>query len=268
MDIQGHRGCRGLLPENTIPAFLKAIELGVNTLECDVVVSKDEKVILSHEPFFSHHIATGPNGEVITKENEINHNVYALTYDEIKSYDVGLKHYPRFDKQEKIAIHKPSLEDVVRAVDEVDDKMLFNIEIKRRPEWDKTHHPVYTQFADIVINRIKDLGILDRTTVQCFDIPTLQYIRKTYADVPLVYLIDNLFSPSENIERLGFIPEIYSPNFLLVNPTTIDYCKANKMRLIPWTVNELVIMERLIELKVDGIITDYPDILIDLVRKS
>ena len=99
-DYQGHRGCRGLMPENTIPAFLKAIELHVTTLEIDVVITKDKQVIISHEPFFNHEITTKPDGSFIDEKDEQTYNIYKMTFAETKRYDVGLKPHPRFSQQQ------------------------------------------------------------------------------------------------------------------------------------------------------------------------
>src|SRR6187551_2069349 len=95
-DKQGHRGCRGLMPENTIPAMLKAIDLGVTTLEMDVVFTKDKVAILSHEPFFNHDITTTPGGQFITQKEERTFNIFQLNLAETQKYDVGLKPNPRF----------------------------------------------------------------------------------------------------------------------------------------------------------------------------
>src|SRR4028118_203743 len=81
-DLQGHRGCRGLMPENTIPAFLKALDLGVTTLELDVVISKDQQVVVSHEPFFSSEICKDPEGKAITKDQEKSRNIYQYTWEQ------------------------------------------------------------------------------------------------------------------------------------------------------------------------------------------
>ncbi len=267
LDIQGHRGCRGLLPENTIPAFEHAIELGVNTLEFDVVISKDHQVIVSHEPFMSHEIATSPDGQEITKENQLEHNIYALDYEGIKTYDVGTKYVERFPDQKKIKVHKPSLKDVVHRAEFLAPEILYNIEIKRKKEWDLTHHPSYQTFADLVIKELEELGVMDRTTVQCFDVETLQYIHAEYPHVRLVYLIMNEDAPESNIEKLGFTPFVYSPYYLLVNKQLVDYCKVLDMQLIPWTVNEEVDMKKLIDIGVTGIITDYPDRLIKVAKE-
>ena len=108
-DKQGHRGCRGLMPENTIPAMLHALQLGVNTLEMDIVFTKDKVAILSHEPFFNHEITTTPAGQFIEETAEKNYNIFNMSFAETQQYDVGLKPHPRFAQQQKIAAHKPSL---------------------------------------------------------------------------------------------------------------------------------------------------------------
>ena len=264
IDIQGHRGARGLYPENTIAGFIHAIKLGVNTLELDVVVSKDLKVIVSHEPYMNHEICKSPESADILKKNETNHNLFELTYEEIKAYDCGSKYYPRFKKQKKISCHKPSLKDMVGEVEKLSSNHSYNIEIKRRPEWDHIYHPEYRKFADLLITELEDLGITERTTVQCFDVATLQYLHSKYPHVKLVYLIANRNSFAENIENLGFTPFIYSPHYKLVDKKLVKECLTANVKLIPWTVNKKKKMRKLIKLGVDGIITDYPNKLIEL----
>ncbi|NNE27011.1 MAG: glycerophosphodiester phosphodiesterase [Saprospiraceae bacterium] len=273
LDIQGHRGCRGLYPENSIPAFLHAIELGVHTLEFDVVISKDKKVIVSHEPFMSHEICTTPDGSKIEINEESKHNLYQLSYDEIKSYDCGSLYFEKFPDQEKLKTYKPSLKDVVDAVNNKLNSVgistiNYNIEIKRKAKWDNTFHPEYHEFADLVIAEIEALGIMDKTTVQCFDVPTLQYIHETYPNVRLVYLIYNQNGIENNLELLGFNPAVYSPYHGLIKAGTAEYCKERQIQLIPWTVNEVEDMQKMIDRGVDGIITDYPDRLIELTQST
>jgi glycerophosphoryl diester phosphodiesterase len=272
LDIQGHRGCRGLYPENSIPAFLHAIDLGVTTLECDAVISKDHKVILSHEPFMSHEICVTPAGDSIIPATEHSHNIYALNYEQIKDYDCGSAFVTRFPNQKKLPTHKPSLEDVVKHVNQALsenglDFIYYNLEIKRKKEWDFTHHPDYQTFADIVIEQVNKLGIMPYTTIQCFDIETLQYIHKKYPRVKLVYLIENDYTPEANMDVLGFIPEVYSPYYKLVDTHLVDFCASKKMKLIPWTVNDAEDIKHMINLEVDGIISDYPDRLINIYRE-
>jgi len=267
LDIQGHRGARGLMPENTIPAFRKALEIGVHTLEIDVVISADSIVIVSHEPFMSHEICKTPNGTDIKKKDEQGHNLFALSYQQIKAYDCGSKYVKRFPDQEKMKVHKPSLEDMVKEVESLSQTHGYNIEIKRKPEWDDSFHPDYKRFADLVIADIERLGIMDRTTVQCFDTETLKYIHDTYPHVSLVYLIMDRKPFERHIDELGFNPAVYSPYYKLVDKTLVDQCRQASINLIPWTVNDSADMRELIELRVDGIITDYPDRLVNVVSR-
>ena len=115
-DKQGHRGCRGLMPENTIPAMLHALDLNVTTLELDVVITKDKQVVVSHEPFFNHDISTKPNGKAVNVIEEKGLNIFQMTYEQVKTYDVGLKPHPRFPQQKKIAAVKPLLRDLFDSV--------------------------------------------------------------------------------------------------------------------------------------------------------
>lgn len=105
IDIQGHRGCRGLLPENSMPAFIRAIELGVHTLELDLAISKDKKVVVSHEPFMSRKICLYASGNEILQSMDMKYNLYEMTYDEIKQFDCGLKFHPDYPNQAKISVH-------------------------------------------------------------------------------------------------------------------------------------------------------------------
>ena len=116
-DIQGHRGCRGLLPENSIVAMKKAVDLGVTTLELDVVISADHQVLLSHEPFLSHEICLDSNGNEIYENNEKSYNLYKMNYDEIRKCDCGSKIHPRFLSQEKVKTYKPLLSEMIDSVE-------------------------------------------------------------------------------------------------------------------------------------------------------
>ena len=145
-DLEGHRGCRGLMPENTIPAMLTAIDLNVNTLEMDVVITADQEVVVSHEPFFNHEITTLPAGDTIKAENEWQYNIFHMTYDSVKLYDVGVKPHPRFPSQRKMKVVKPLLEDIIDAVEDYliktnHPEVFYNIEIKSLDSGDHVYHP-------------------------------------------------------------------------------------------------------------------------------
>lgn len=263
-DFQGHRGCRGLLPENTIPAFLHALDLGVSTLEMDVVITSDSQVLLSHEPWFSAEICLDPQGNTIQADEEKSHLIYQMTYEEIKAYDCGAIGNPRFPDQQAMSVSKPLLSEVIAqaeqyARDTGRDLPFYNIETKCSPEGDGQYHPTPDVFAQLLVDEVIKAGVASRTTIQSFDPRTLQYLHGKYPELRLALLIENGFSPDENLKNLRFTPHIYSPYYILVNADLVDFCKSKEMALIPWTVNDTKTMEALIELGVDGLISDFPD---------
>ena len=267
-DVQGHRGCRGLLPENTIPAFIKAIDLGVTTLEMDVVFTKDLQAIVSHEPFFNHEITTKPNGTFVTEAEEKSLNIYTMNYDEVAKYDVGMKPHPRFTAQEKIKASKPLLSAVIDSAEAYTKKnnlpaIHYNIETKTKAKTDEIFHPKPDVFVKLLVQVLQEKNILDRVTIQSFDIRTLQYLHQQYPTIQTAYLFEppSLESLESRLNKLGFMPTIYSPAYELVNEKMIAECHSKNIKLIPWTVNEITKMEHLISLGVDGLITDYPNLL-------
>ncbi len=264
LDIQGHRGCRGLMPENTIPAFLKALDVGVNTLELDVVISQDKKVVVSHEPYFSHEIALNPDGTEINVQNEKALNLYRMDYAQIAAFDCGSKMHLRFPNQNKMKVSKPLLSEMIDEVEKyLKERNLpavdYNAEIKSLPQYDRAYHPEPAEFVDLVYEVLKQKGLLKRVTIQSFDIRNLQYLKKKDKNIRIALLIENDPDFEKNIKELGFKPDIYSPNFKLVSAELIKYGKKKGIKITPWTVNEVADMQKLVEMGVDGIITDYPD---------
>ncbi len=266
-DWQGHRGARGLVPENTIPAMYKAIDLGAATLEMDAVITADKQVILSHEPFFNHEITTKPDGSSVSKAEEKQLNIYNMSYATTQRYDVGLKGNPRFPQQQKMAATKPLLLDVIEAADQyaiAKNKPLpfYNIETKSQVLTDNLYHPAPKEFVDLLVAIIKHKKIIDRVTIQSFDIRTLQYLHQQYPTIATVLLIedDNKKTVGEQLQELGYTPTVYSPHHSLVNETLVRDCKARGMKLVPWTVNDLPTMKKLRSFGVDGIISDYPNL--------
>jgi glycerophosphoryl diester phosphodiesterase len=263
-DLQGHRGARGLFPENTIPGFIYALDEGVQTLEMDVVITADSQVVLSHEPWFSHEIALLPDGSVIDPNDEKSYSIYQMSYEEVKSFDVGTKPHPRFPEQKKIPVQKPLLREVIEfseahAKNTGRPLPYYNIETKCSPEGDSLFHPKPAEFAHLLLDVVKEKGVEGRTVIQSFDVRTLQFVHHANPDIRLALLIENTASPADNLANLGFVPHIYSPDFHLVNEDLVKFCRKKGMELIPWTVNETADMDRMIRLGVDGLITDYPD---------
>ncbi len=280
-DIQGHRGARGLRPENTIPAFLLALDSGVTTIELDVAITKDKLVIVSHEPWMSSDICLDPNGNDIPKKEEMKFNIYQMTYEEVKQFDCGLKPHERFPEQQKMKIHKPLLSDIIIAVEnriknfstyEVD----YNIEIKSLPEGDSKFHPAVEEYSELVFNLVDQYIPLERLVIQSFDFRVLKYWHEKHPEVRLAALVENKKTVDQNLNVLGFIPSIYSPDFKLLTNESVEYLHtktfvmppstdkkssitSNKLRVIPWTVNEIDDMLALKGMGVDGFITDYPN---------
>ena len=266
-DKQGHRGCRGLMPENTIPAMLKAIDLGVTTLEMDVVITKDKKVILSHEQWFGQEITTKPDGTHMGEREERKFNIYWMTYEQTKTFDVGMKPHPRFPQQQKMKVTKPLLSDVIDSVNK--DMMTrkrpfpyYNIETKTNPEFDGVFHPKPEEFVELLMAVIKEKGIEDHVIIQSFDFRTLQYLHQHYSTIKTAMLIEDFDKRTleEQVKVLGFVPTIYSPAYQLVNEQLLKKCHAQNMKVIPWTINTKEEIEKYRKMGVDGIITDYPNL--------
>ena len=265
-DWQGHRGCRGLMPENTIPAMLHAVDLGVTTLEMDVIITRDRQVILSHDPFFNHHITTKPDGSYVKENEKKQLNLYQMTYEEISHYDVGMKGHPGFPQQQKIKAIKPKLSDVIDSVEAYTaSKKLparfYNIETKSEAKTDNIYHPAPEEFVDLIMQVIKEKNIEARTIIQSFDVRTLQYLHKNYPEIKTAFLVEDAGTLQEHVAKLGFKPNIYSPEYTLVRRLLVKQCKEMQIKIIPWTVNDLSKMKELKAMRVDGIITDYPNLL-------
>jgi glycerophosphoryl diester phosphodiesterase len=266
-DKQGHRGCRGLMPENTIPAMLKALDLGVTTLEMDVVITKDKKVILSHEQWFGKEITTKPDGTHMGEREERKFNIYWMDYAETKTFDVGMKPHPRFPNQQKIKITKPLLADVIDSVKK--DMMTrrrpfpyYNIETKTNPGFDGVFHPKPEEFVELLMAVIKEKQIEGYVIIQSFDFRTLQYLHQKYPAIKTAMLIEDFDKRAfaEQVKDLGFNPTIYSPAYQLVNGDLLKQCHQKNIKVIPWTVNDKAKIEDLRKMGVDGIITDYPNL--------
>ncbi len=263
-DWQGHRGARGLLPENSLPGFRRALELGVTTLELDLVISADSQIVVSHEPWLSAEICTMPEGYFIDPAKEKTYNLYCMRYADIRRFDCGGKGHPRFKAQVPMRTHKPTLAEVVADADAYARQLgrplpRYNVEAKCTPAGDDVYHPRPDLFASLVVRELVRLGIDERSTLQSFDVRVLQAAHLATPRVPLVLLVENSDGFEQNLQRLAFTPYGYSPQHELVDAALVTACRARGLRLVPWTVNDSADMRRLLELGVDGLISDYPD---------
>lgn len=263
-DLQGHRGARGLMPENTIPAMIKALELGASRLELDLAVTKDGEVILSHEPYMNPMICLDQDGNEIPKSDK-SHNIYQMSYREVLAYDCGTKFHADFPKQLKFHVTKPKLEDVFLQVDLYAEnfgypKPQYNIEIKSSPEGDGVFHPKVEEFSDRVVKLIEETIGLERVNLQSFDFRVIKYIHDTYPEAELSMLVSNAIAFKKQLAELGFVPEIYSPYFTQLTTEIVKALHHKGMKVVPWTVNTTEQMNKLLDMGVDGIITDFPNL--------
>lgn len=264
-DLQGHRGCRGLYPENTIAGLIEAVKLGVRTLEMDVVVSKDGKLIVSHEPWMSGEICLTPQGDSIPSgEDSIKYNLYKMNYEEIRKFDCGLKPHPRFPHQKKMKAEKPLLEDVINRVEQFVlwnklKSVKYSIELKSTSDGDNYYQPEPEVFVDKVLSLLQEKNILRRVIIQSFDVRVLQMLHQKDPSVKIAFLVENEKGIVWNLQELKFIPTIYSPDQIAVDIDLITYAHLQGIKIIPWTVNDSVEMQRLYKMGIDGLITDYPD---------
>ncbi len=269
-DWEGHRGARGLMPENTIEAMREALRYPVTTLEMDVVISKDKKVVVSHEPWIATEFCVHPEGKTF-KEKEF--NLYKMDYSEILRFDCGSKKHPRFPDQKKMSVGKPLLStllaDIEAQLKKEKRSVMYNIEIKSLPEDEKKgFQPKVPEFTDLVVAEIRAYLPEDRFIIQSFDPRVLIYMKKQYPQIQLSYLTEKKESPEQVKKALGFTPAIFSPDYTLLSYDDIPLFHAQDMRVIPWTVNNREDMKKLMGMGVDGIITDYPDLIYKVIEKE
>lgn len=291
-DKQAHRGGKSLYPENTIPAMKNALKMNVTTLEMDLAITKDKKVILSHDAFLSPELITKPNGTYIPKDSGFYYKIYEMPYAKIRTFDVGLKKLNNYPDQKKMKVHKPLFSDVIDACEKYARKLkrplpFYNIETKTRPFSDNIFHPEPKEFVDLMMKIIIQKGIQDRVIVQSFDPRTLEIIHTEYPNIKTTLLVekvddqkieqqrayfknipvgkfklypDHLNGVAGDLKFLSFIPTIYSPEQHLVTPELVQECHALGMKVIPWTVNTKERLQELKKMGIDGVISDDPRI--------
>ncbi|MDQ2793183.1 MAG: glycerophosphodiester phosphodiesterase [Bacteroidota bacterium] len=268
-EVHGHRGCRGLRPENTLPAFLHALALGVDVLELDVVISADRQVVVSHEPWLNPTICRGPAGESLTPDAAPLHNLYRMPYARIQQCDCGLPH-PGFPRQQSQPAPKPLLRVVLAATQAYAASQPgrrspgYSIEIKSLPEGDSIYHPAPAEFFRLVLAEIDQAGVGEQSTILSFDPRVLRQAHLVRPALRTCLLVEPEQEWLPNLHRLGFVPTSFGPNHSTVTAAAVAALRTQYpgLRLVPWTVNEPADFIRLIELGIEGITTDYPDRLI------
>jgi len=273
IDVQAHRGGAGLMPENTISAMRNAIDLKVNTLEFDLQLSKDGKVVVSHDNYFHPRYSTRPDGTLIQADDPKEY-LYTMPYDSITRYDVGLRPVERWPEQAKVAEIKPLASDLIDFSENyAKEKGLaplgYNIEIKSWPgDGEGTLWPDYKTFCDTCIPLLLSKNLGNRLIVQSFDVRALEYMHEKWPELILSYLTDEDETDIEAIlGQLSFKPQWWSPNYNVVTPENVEYCHSMGIGVVPWTVDDPVQMQRMVDCGAEAIISNYPDRLIEVVRK-
>jgi glycerophosphoryl diester phosphodiesterase len=273
-EVHGHRGCRGLLPENTLPAFLHALELGVDVLELDVVISADQQVVISHEPWLAARLGRGPAGERLSLEREQEHNLYHLPYATIQQCVVGEWPHPDFAAQQPHATYRPLLREMLATVEAACLRLGrpavgYSVELKSTPAGDDVFHPTPARFVELVTAELHAAAVQARTTLLSFDARILQAARQLVPGQALCLLTEVPTSAAELFGQLGFVPDVFGPDYRLLSPALVQELSATypQLRLVPWTVNELPAMQQAAQWGVSGITTDYPDRLLALLHE-
>lgn len=287
LDLQGHRGARGLMPENTLPAFARALAIGVTTLELDCAITKDGVVVVSHDSVLNPDFTRGPDGGWLAQDGP---PIRQLTYDELQRYDVGRirpgsAYASRFPRQQAAdGARIPRLADVFALARKAgNDTVRFNIETKTSPL-----HPGRTappaEFARALIALILKEKMERRATIQSFDWRTLAIVQQEAPEISTVYLTaqqsstDNILAgrsespwmPGLHVSQFdGSIPRlvraaggaVWSPSYAEISEESVKEAQGLGLKVVVWTVNDETDMRRMMDWKVDGIISDYPDLL-------
>jgi glycerophosphoryl diester phosphodiesterase len=287
-DLQAHRGGRGLMPENTLAAFENAIRLGVTTLELDVAITADGVPVISHEPYVLAALARDADGRWLQQDGPL---IRSLTLEQLQRFDVGRLN-PAHAYGRNFASQEPrdgeriptlrSLFELVRRLGA--DRVQFDIETKVFPDRPGDTLPP-EQFVPILLAAIAEAGVADRVMIQSFDWRTLKIVQRLAPKIRTVFLtvegtsMNNVASPAwtAGMQRADFPSvadmvraaggAVWAPNQRNVDRAAVAHAHALGLLLIPWTVNDPDDMRRLIDWKVDGIITDYPDRLREVMRE-
>jgi glycerophosphoryl diester phosphodiesterase len=265
--VHGHRGTRGTMPENTLPAFEEALKAGVDVLEMDLGVTKDNVVVVSHEPNVTPERCLGPDGKTFEKPVPIR----SLMLAELKKYDCGALANPKFPKQRAVkGTPIPTLEEVLTMVSRsklpAARKVEFNIETKIFP-YDPDLSPAPAEFAALVVGAVKRYGMGPRTIVQSFDVRTLKEIKTMAPEIRTSQLTyEELLDIVPALKAAG--TDIWSPNYKWITAQAVKEAQAAGIKVAPWTINDPKAWDLAIAAGVDAIITDYPADLIDHLKEK
>jgi glycerophosphoryl diester phosphodiesterase len=284
-DLEGHRGTRGLAPENTLAAFRKAISIGVTTIETDMAVTSDGVIVISHDPYLNPDVVRGPDGRWLTARGPA---IHSLSLAQLRRYDIGrlnpaspyARQFP--EQQPSDGERFPELSELFALGKTSAKPVRFNIETKITPTSDGDT-PDAPTFARLVVDAVRAAGMTDRVTVESFDWRTLVEVKRLAPELETVCLtihakdMDTVSSPDGGPSpwHAGFALRDHGGSLAAtvkaagcgawsmfwrnLTPKDVSEARALGLKVLPWTVNDPTEMRKLIDLGVDGIITDYPD---------
>lgn len=289
-DLQGHRGARGLFPENTLPAFQKALDLGVDTIECDMAITRDGVVVIHHDLWLNPDTTRGPDGKWLEQRGPA---IAELTFAELQKYDVGrLKPGTEYSRQfpDQAAIDGtriPRLSDLFDLVKK-SGKTRVNVDCETKVS---PYQPAATrdrdEFTRMTIAEIRKAGMAERTMIQSFDWNTLRLIQKEAPEIRTMYLNNERSvaarkGPGGSPFLAGFDPDkhgslpravkaaggrIWAPDHTTLTAALLAEAHSLGIIVIPWTVNDPAAINKVLDMGVDGIISDRPD-LVQRERKA
>lgn len=265
IDVQAHRGGAGLMPENTIEAMKHALDMGVNTLELDLQVSKDGLVVVSHDPYFHHRYAIRPDGSHVEKDDPKEY-IYTMPYSEVAKYDVGSRPSEVWPEKACIKTVKPLANDLIDFVENYTKEnglspVRYNIEIKSKDAAGEGQNwPTYDRFVTECCKFLHSKQLDDRLVVQSFDVRALNYMHEKYPEFILSYLVDaNAPDFDTYMGYLKFTPQWLSPHHTITDEALVQKCREKGIKLVPWTVDKPEDIKRILDLGVEAIISNYPD---------
>ena len=272
IDVQAHRGGAGLMPENTIEAMKHALDMGVNTLELDLQVSKDGLVVVSHDPYFHHRYAIRPDGSYVEKDDPKEY-IYTMPYSEVAKYDVGSRESEVWPGKACIKTVKPLANDLIDFVENYTKEnglspVRYNIEIKSKDAAGEGQNwPTYDRFVTECCKFLHSKQLDDRLVVQSFDVRALNYMHEKYPEFILSYLVDAKAPDFDTyMGMLEFTPQWLSPHHSITDEDLVKKCHEKGMKIVPWTVDAPEDIKRILDLKVDAIISNYPDRVLEQTR--
>lgn len=265
VDVQAHRGGAGLMPENTVAAMKNALDMGVNTLELDLQISADGQVVVSHDAYFHSRYGIRPDGSHILK-SEPKEYIYTMPYDSVTKYDVGSRPSEVWKEKKCMPAVKPLASDLIDFVESYTKEMgyspvRYNIEVKSRDaDGEGKNWPAYDAFVDACAKLLISKHLDDRLVVQCFDVRALNFMHEKYPELILSYLVGAKDKDFDTyMAKLKFTPQWLSPHYTNVDEELIRRCREAGMKIVPWTADEPEDIRRMLDLKVDALISNYPD---------